>query len=47
MKWRFIEQEGSGYFFEQEDKKTIVTTEIWNHQYIIYTVQNNIVDLSG
>lgn len=33
--WEFEYQEGSGYFFEKEDKTLIATTQMWTGKYVI------------
>lgn len=45
--WQYTGQEGSGYFFEKNGQTAIITTKIWNRNYIICTVQNNVVNLEG
>lgn len=46
--WNFVEQEGSGYFFEKYDQRTIVTaTQIWGGDYIRYRVAEQAVDLAS
>ncbi|WP_404460648.1 hypothetical protein [Sutcliffiella horikoshii] len=39
--WMFEYQEGSGYFFEKEGEKLIVTTEMWTGEYVIVQVPEN------
>ncbi|CAH1203516.1 hypothetical protein PAECIP111893_01987 [Paenibacillus plantiphilus] len=46
-KWTHIEQVGSGYFFEKNNQRVVVTAKIWHRNYIIYRVQNNVVNLEG
>ncbi len=36
--WEFEYQEGSGYFFEKEDEKLIVTTQMWTGEYVMVQV---------
>lgn len=36
--WTFVEQEGSGYFFEKDGQKLIVTTEMWTRKYVLAKV---------
>ncbi|WP_404349375.1 hypothetical protein LG311_02705 [Sutcliffiella horikoshii] len=36
--WEFEYQDGSGYFFEKEGEKLIVTTEMWTGEYVIVQV---------
>ena len=46
--WTFLNQEGAGYFFEKNGKKTIITArQIWNRHYVVYKVTDNTVDLSS
>ncbi|RIX51729.1 type II toxin-antitoxin system HicA family toxin [Paenibacillus nanensis] len=46
--WTFVGQEGSGYFFERNGQKTIVTAkQIWNRHYIMYQVTDHAVDLTN
>jgi len=45
--WTFIQQEGSGYFFEKNGEQAIITArQIWNRHHIVLSVNNNVVDLS-
>lgn len=44
--WTYVQQEGSGYFFEKGDQKAIVTTRQWNHRYMIYDVNDHVVNLA-
>lgn len=42
-----MDQEGAGYFFEQDGQTTIVTAkQIWNRHYIVYKITDHVVDLS-
>ncbi|MEC0093196.1 hypothetical protein [Paenibacillus macquariensis] len=43
--WTYVTQEGSGYFFQKDNDKAIITSQIWNHRYVIYKVKNDIVNL--
>lgn len=46
--WTFLQQEGSGYFFEKNGEQAIITArQIWNRHYITLKVTNNAVDLSS
>lgn len=36
--WEFETQDGSGYFFEKEDEKLIVTTQMWTGEYVMVQV---------
>ena len=44
--WIYIQQEGSGYFFEKDNQRIVVTTKVWNSNYVKITVQNNVVNLA-
>lgn len=44
--WNYVEQEGSNYFFEKGNEKTIVTVKQWNHNYVIYRVKGNVTNLA-
>lgn len=44
--WSYVEQEGSNYFFEKGNEKTIVNVKQWNHKYVIYSVKGNVIDLA-
>lgn len=46
-KWTYIEQEGNGYFFEKNNQTIVVNVTIWNRNYILYKVQNNVVNIEG
>ncbi|MGG3805255.1 hypothetical protein [Metabacillus fastidiosus] len=39
--WQFKNQEGSGFFFEKDDKKLIATTEMWTGNYVIVQIRKN------
>lgn len=36
--WEFQEQEGSGYFFEKDEKTLIASTEMWTAKFIIVQI---------
>lgn len=38
--WEFKEKMGAGLFFEKEDEKLIVTTQMWTGKYVLIQVQN-------
>ncbi|MHA6261460.1 hypothetical protein ACXYMX_16490 [Sporosarcina sp. CAU 1771] len=38
--WEFKEKMGAGLFFEKEDEKLIVTTQMWTGKYVLVQVQN-------
>lgn len=44
--WVFIQQEGSGYFFEKGNQKAVVTTTIWHRNYVKISVEKNIVNMA-
>ncbi|NQX44224.1 hypothetical protein HQN87_02680 [Paenibacillus tritici] len=43
--WVYSQQEGSGYFFKKDGRQEIVTTQQWNHFYIIYSLNAGIANL--
>lgn len=43
--WEFTEKEGSGLFFEKENEKIIVTTQMWTKKYVLIQVQNKFKEL--
>ncbi|WP_405114268.1 hypothetical protein MHH28_09540 [Paenibacillus sp. FSL K6-1217] len=43
--WVYSQQEGSGYFFEKDGREEIVTTQQWNHFYIIYSLNAGVANL--
>lgn len=46
--WTFTHQEGAGYFFEKDGQEKVVTIKkLWNRHYVLYDVEDNVVDLSG
>lgn len=44
--WTYVRQEGANYFFEKENESTIVTVQQWNHNYVIYHVKDNVVNIA-
>jgi len=36
--WSFLHQEGSGYFFEQDTEKVVITSETWSNQYVLFKI---------
>ncbi|WP_211748625.1 hypothetical protein [Paenibacillus sp. Marseille-Q4541] len=44
--WQFQQQEGSGYFFDKDNKEAVVTTKIWNRNYVIYQVNDNVANIA-
>ncbi|MEA0562498.1 hypothetical protein [Lysinibacillus irui] len=36
--WVFLEKEGGGLFFEKNEERTIITTEMWTKQYVLIQV---------
>lgn len=46
--WTFVNQEGSGYFFEKNGQEIIITArQIWNRNYVVYKVTHDVLDLSN
>lgn len=45
--WKFIRQDGAGYFFEKDNQEAIITIKKWNHKYFIYKVPNITVNIEG
>ncbi|WP_342547605.1 type II toxin-antitoxin system HicA family toxin [Paenibacillus sp. FSL P2-0089] len=43
--WVYSQQEGSGYFFKKDGREEIVTTQQWNHFYIIYSLNAEVANL--
>jgi len=45
--WTFLQQEGSGYFFEKNGEQAIITArQVWSRHQVVLRVNNNVVDLS-
>ncbi|MNJ70554.1 hypothetical protein D3C77_670250 [compost metagenome] len=44
--WTYIEQEGSGHFFEKDNQRVVITTKIWNRNFVEITVENNVVNIA-
>jgi len=44
--WSFVDQEGANYFFEKEDERVFITSQQWNHNYIIFHVKDNVVNIA-
>ncbi|MBT2283504.1 hypothetical protein J7E78_08135 [Paenibacillus polymyxa] len=44
--WQFKQQEGSTFFFEKDNQKAVVSTKIWNSNYVLYRVDDNIVNIA-
>ncbi|MFS0868805.1 hypothetical protein [Paenibacillus xylanilyticus] len=44
--WKFEQQEGAAFFFTKENKEAVVSTEIWNRNYVLYRVDNNVVNIA-
>ncbi|MGO4543435.1 hypothetical protein AB4Z29_01365 [Paenibacillus sp. 2TAB23] len=44
--WTYVRQEGANYFFEKGNESTIVTMRQWNHNYVIYHVKDNLVNIA-
>ncbi|MFD2043396.1 hypothetical protein ACFSTA_03300 [Ornithinibacillus salinisoli] len=39
--WDYKTQEGSGYFFEKNDRKLVVYTQMWTGKYVIVSIPND------
>ncbi|MGF7048849.1 hypothetical protein J2T13_003357 [Paenibacillus sp. DS2015] len=44
--WTYIQQDGSGYFFERDDHQGIVTMRKWNHLYVVYDLKSEVANLA-
>ena len=44
--WQFKQQEGAAFFFKKDNKEAIISTEIWNSNYVLYRVDNNVVNIA-
>lgn len=44
--WQFKQQEGASFFFKKDNKEAVVSTEIWNSNYVLYRVDDNVVNLA-
>ncbi|WP_337035293.1 hypothetical protein [Paenibacillus illinoisensis] len=44
--WQFKQQEGAAFFFKKDNKEAVVSTEIWNSNYVLYRVDDNVVNLA-
>ena len=42
--WAFKQQEGSGLFFEKDDERLIVTTEMWTRGYALVKVPKHYIE---
>lgn len=40
--WSFTEKEGSGLFFEKDDERLIVSTEMWTKHYVLVRIPSQI-----
>lgn len=38
--WKFTEKLGAGLFFEKDDKKLMVTTQMWTKKYVLVQVRD-------
>ncbi|WP_438313026.1 hypothetical protein [Sporosarcina sp. FA9] len=43
--WDFKDKMGAGLFFEKEEEKLIVTTQMWTGKYVLVQVQNKYKEL--
>ncbi|MEJ8545990.1 hypothetical protein [Brevibacillus borstelensis] len=34
--WTFLQQEGSGYFFQQETEKIVITSQMWSGDFVLF-----------
>ncbi len=39
--WRFVQQEGSGYFFVRGAEKIVITSEMWTGRYVLFRIPAN------
>jgi hypothetical protein len=39
--WEFKEKDGAGLFFEKEGKRLIVTTQMWNGDYVLVKIPSD------
>ncbi|MNF09417.1 hypothetical protein D3C80_2100760 [compost metagenome] len=44
--WDFTRQDGAGYFFKKGNKEAVVTAKIWNRNYVIYNVNDNVANIA-
>ncbi|WP_440118694.1 hypothetical protein [Paenibacillus sp. QZ-Y1] len=44
--WTYVNQDGSGHFFEKEDQTAVITTTIWQRKYKQISVQHNVVNIA-
>ncbi|MGE7825044.1 hypothetical protein [Paenibacillus sp. NPDC093718] len=44
--WQFKQQEGAAFFFTKDNQETVISTEIWNSNYVLYRVDDNVVNLA-
>jgi len=40
--WSFLEQEGAGYFFEKDQKRIVITSQMWSRDFVLYKVSSEI-----
>ncbi|WP_301172463.1 hypothetical protein [Brevibacillus nitrificans] len=38
--WLFLQQEGSGYFFEKDREKIVITSQMWNREFVFFKAPN-------
>ncbi|MDR7315497.1 hypothetical protein [Brevibacillus nitrificans] len=36
--WLFLQQEGSGYFFEKDREKIVITSQMWSREFVFFKV---------
>lgn len=44
--WQFKQQEGAAFFFKKENIDAVVSTKIWNRNYVLYRVDDNVVNIA-
>lgn len=44
--WQFKQQEGAALFFKKENIDAVVSTKIWNRNYVLYRVDDNVVNIA-
>ncbi|MBE7680126.1 hypothetical protein [Paenibacillus sp. P13VS] len=44
--WQFEQQEGASFFFKKDNNEAVISTEIWNSNYVLYRLDDNVVNLA-
>ncbi|WP_440113677.1 hypothetical protein [Paenibacillus sp. QZ-Y1] len=44
--WTFIQQDGSGHFFEKNGQQVIVQAQRWNRFFVLYTLESDVANLA-